>query len=447
MTRGELQDRLPLVAHSRNSFRAMTASLLTVGDELLIGQIVNTNAAWIGQQLAAVGVEVVRMATVGDDASVIREELGHALERADLVVVTGGLGPTHDDVTKRAVAEALGRPLVFRPNILEEIRRKFEARALRMTQSNRVLAEVPEGFDVLPNAVGTAPGLWFEGDVGGRRRTVVVLPGVPAEMERLVRESVLPRVIAQNGEAALVQKTLLTAGQGESTLAERIGDLGAWLGRRDDGTDLRLAFLPGAGVVRLRLTASGPARAAAEARLEAFERHVRAAIGDALFGEGDDTLEAVVGRMLAERGLTLATAESCTGGRVGDAITNVPGSSAYYRGGVIVYGNSTKIDLAGVDEAALAEDGAVSERVARQLAEGVRQRLGADLGLSTTGIAGPGGGTPEKPVGTVWLGYADERGTYAVRLHFTLDRLLNKRLTTTAALNLVRRQLLRRDRG
>lgn len=425
----------------------MTASLLTVGDELLIGQVLNTNASWIGERLSAAGLEVVRTATVGDEEALIREELLHVLAGSDVVVVTGGLGPTHDDITKRAVAGALGRALVFRPELLEEVRRKFEARGVPMGESNRLLAEVPEGFEALPNPVGTAPGLWFEGEVGGRRRAVVLLPGVPAEMRRLVRDSVLPRLLERGGGAVHLQKTLLTAGQGESALAERIGELGAWLGPREDGTELRLAFLPGAGTVRLRLTAGGRERAAAEARLAAFEAHVRAALGDALFGEGEDTLEAAVGRMLLERGLTLATAESCTGGRLGDALTNVPGSSAYYRGGIVAYCNSAKVGLVGVEEALLAEEGAVSEPVARQLAEGARHRLGADLGLSTTGIAGPGGGTPEKPVGTVWLGYADEGGSYAVRLHFTSDRLLNKRLATTAALNLLRRQLLRRDRA
>src|SRR5690606_38504377 len=243
-----------------------------------------------------------------------------------------------------------------------------------------------------------------------------------------------------NGEASIVQKTLLTVGRGEADLADSLGDLDAWLGPM-----LRLAFLPSYGVVKLRITALGTERAGAEARLAAFEAFVRERVGDLVFGEGDDTLEAAVGRMLRACGLTLATAESCTGGLLADRITNVPGSSDYYLGGAVVYGNQAKVDLLGVDGFVLAEHGAVSEPVARQLAEGARRRLGADLTVAVTGIAGPGGGTPEKPVGTVWLGYADAGGTHAVRVQFVTDRLLNKRLSVTAALNLVRRQVLRLD--
>ncbi len=424
----------------------MTLTLLTVGDELLIGQTVNTNAAWIGQQLNALGVEVGRAATVGDDAAAIAWELSRGLRESDGVVITGGLGPTHDDVTKRAVAEALARPLRFDADVLAGVKEKFEARGRVMTEANRALAEVPEGFEVLENPVGTAPGLWFAGgiDASEGKRIVVILPGVPYEMEALMREHVLPRLAARRGTGGFAQKTLQTVGRGESDLAELIGDLSGWL---DGGPEaLRLAFLPSYGVVRLRLTAAAATQPAAGERLAAFEAFLRGRVGEFVFGEGDDTLEAAVGRMLAERGLTVAVAESCTGGRLADAITNVPGASGYFVGGAVVYGNDQKVSLLDVDEAALREDGAVSERVARQLADGVRRRLGADLAVSTTGVAGPGGGTPEKPVGTVWLGYADRHGTHAALLRLTGDRLLNKRLTVTLALDLLRRQLLRRDR-
>jgi len=422
----------------------MTATLLSIGDELLIGQVVNTNAAWLGERLNALGVSVQRMEVVGDEAADIRHELRRALAETDLVIITGGLGPTHDDITKRAVADELDRPLEFHDDLMDEVRRKFEGRERRMSESNRQLAEVPTGFEALANPVGTAPGLWFEGAVdaaGGATRTLVILPGVPHEMRRLMQEAVLPRLTARNGEVALVQKTLLTVGRGESDLADALGPYADRL-----GPSLRLAFLPNYGVVRLRITALGETRAEAEARLANFEAYVREHIGEHVFGEGDDTLEAAVGRMLRERGLTLATAESCTGGLLSHRLTNIPGSSAYYCGGVVVYGNSQKIVLLDVDEAALHRDGAVSEAVAMQLAEGVRTRLHADLGIATTGIAGPTGGTPGKPVGTVWIGYADEYGPYAVRLQFTNDRLLNKRLSVTAALAILRRQLLRRDR-
>ena len=419
----------------------MTATLLSIGDELLIGQVVNTNAAWLGEQLSALGIAVRRMEVVGDEAAEIRRELRRALGETDLVIITGGLGPTHDDITKRAVADELDRPLEFRDELMDEVRRKFEGRGRRMSESNRQLAEVPAGFEALANPVGTAPGLWFEGEVDGATRSLVILPGVPHEMRTLMQEAVLPRLTARNGDVALAQKTLLTVGRGESDLADALGSYADRL-----GPSLRLAFLPNYGVVRLRITALGETRAEVEARLADFETYVRERIGEHVFGEGDDTLEAAVGRMLRERGLTLATAESCTGGLLSHRLTNIPGSSAYYCGGAVVYGNSQKIVLLDVDESSLYRDGAVSEAVAKQLAEGVRARLNADLGIATTGIAGPGGGTPGKPVGTVWIGYADERGPYAVRLQFTNDRLLNKRLSVTAALAILRRQLLRRDR-
>jgi nicotinamide-nucleotide amidase len=420
----------------------MTATLLTVGDELLIGQVVNTNAAWIGEQLATHGLQAVRSVVVGDDLAGVADEVRRALRTTDVVVVTGGLGPTHDDVTKQAVAEALGVKLRFHEYILDDIRAKFEKRGRTMAAANRVQAEVPEGFEPLTNAVGTAPGLWFAGPWEGvaGERVIVLLPGVPYEMQTLMRDIVLPRLVELQGEAAVVQKTLHTAGIGESDLAEKLGDLTGWLSDR-----IKLAFLPSYGVVRLRLTAFGDTRAEALGRLGEFEAYVRDILGDLVFGEGDETLASVLGAMLVERGLTLATAESCTGGRLADAITDVPGSSVYFSGGVVVYGNPTKEALLEVGADALRAHGAVSEPVARQMAEGVRQRLGASIGVSATGIAGPGGGTRDKPVGTVWLGYADEAGSHTVRLQLPGDRQLNKRLSVTAALNLVRRQLLQRD--
>ncbi len=418
----------------------MIVSLITVGDELLIGQTVNTNAAWLGEQLSAHGITVGHAETVSDAAADIRDALRRALAASDAVILTGGLGPTHDDITKKAIADELGRALVFRDDLFAELRAKFEARGRPMAARNRVQAEVPEGFEALPNPVGTAPGLWFEDEAA--RCAVAVLPGVPNEMRTIVRDSVLPRLVARRGAGTVVQKTLLTVGRGESDLADTLGDYADRL-----GPDLQLAFLPRYGVIRLRITALGATEEDAETRLADFEALVRERSGDVVFGEGDDLLEAAVGRMLAARGLTLATAESCTGGLLSDRITNVPGASAYYNGGVVVYGNATKVNLLGVDEAALRRDGAVSEAVARQLAAGARAHLGADLGISTTGVAGPGGGTPEKPVGTVWIGYADAEGTYAVQLRLARERLLNKRLSVTAALNLVRRQLLRRDAG
>jgi nicotinamide-nucleotide amidase len=415
-----------------------TAIHLTVGDELLIGQIVNTNAARLGEALGLAGVTVARMETVGDDVGVIRRALERALDEAPLVVVTGGLGPTHDDVTVQAVAETLGRPVVFDPALMAEVEAKFAARGRPVRPAHRAFAERPEGFEALPNPKGMAPGLWGTRDDG---RAVVVLPGVPHEMEAILAAHVLPRAQALAGGHAVLHRTLLTAGEGETALAERLGDLSDVLA---GGTTL--AFLPGLGTVRLRLSVRSADPAAAQATLDRATARLRRDLGDLVFGEDDDTLEGVVGAMLAARGLTLAVAESCTGGAVAARLTSAPGASRYFLGGVVAYGNAVKADRLGVEEAALREHGAVSEPVARQMAAGVRAALGADLAVATTGIAGPTGGTPEKPVGLVWLGYADADGTHAVRLQLTADRTANIALSTAAALNLVRRQLLRKGR-
>lgn len=411
----------------------VNAVLLSVGDELLVGQVVNANAAWLGDVLTRHGFDVVRATAVGDDAAAIGQALADAFRDADVVVVTGGLGPTHDDVTREAVAAYFGLDLVHSEEALAWVRARYAHTGQPMPASNRRQALVPAGFTALRNPAGTAPGLWFE---PGRGQALALLPGVPREMRALVEEAVLPRLTAREGRRVIARRTLLTAGLGESALAEAIGELGPWL---DAGR--RLAFLPAPGLVRLRLTALAETAEAAEARLDAFEAHLLARIGPHVFGRDDETLEEAVGALLARLGRTVAVAESCTGGLVLNRLTNVSGASAYVLGGVVAYGNSVKRSALGVDEAALDEAGAVSEAVARQMARGVRARLGADVGLATTGIAGPGGATPDKPVGLVWIGYADAEGDFAVRFLFAHDRLLNKELTATAALDLLRRHL------
>lgn len=419
----------------------MTGHLLTVGDELLLGQIVNTNAAWLGDRLASVGVDLRRSETVGDAV----EDIAAALHRATadgarVVVVTGGLGPTHDDVTKAAVAEVFGRDLEFHPDILDRIEQKYTARGRTMPPLGRVMAEVPRGFDALDNPKGTAPGLWGERDVDGFAQVVVVMPGVPYEMEAITEAHVLPRLLGRQ-DGVVLSRTLLTVGRGESDLSAQLGDLSETF-----TNGLTLAYLPSLGTVRLRVTARGPDRAAAQGAMDRATDAIRDRLGVLVAAEGTTTLEAVVNDALAARGLTLALAESCTGGSVAARVASVPGASRVLRGAVVAYDNEVKERQLGVEPEALAAHGAVSEAVARQMAEGVRTRLGADVGVSTTGVAGPGGGTPDKPVGTVWLAYADAATTHAVELRFTPDREVNVGLSTTAALDLVRRQLLRRER-
>ena len=414
----------------------MKTILLTVGDELLIGQVLNTNAAWIGEQLSLIGAEVTRSTTLPDDVDVVTAALGAALRDADLVVVTGGLGPTHDDVTREAVAAHEGVPLVLDDNVLEAIRQRFDRKGRTMPERNKVQALVPEGFEVIPNPVGTAPGLWKSWTQEGRHVMLAVMPGVPHEMQYLTTHEVIPRLRRERGLRVIRHRTLLTAGIGESHLQERIGDV-------SDGltSQTRLAYLPGHEGVRLRMTLLGEDESEVERRLELLHRRLIERIGQFVYGTDLDTIESVVGRLLSEKGVRLAVAESCTGGNLLDRITNISGASTYLIGGVVAYCNDVKRSLLGVSEEAIDREGAVSATVARQMAEGVRRLLRTDMGVSTTGIAGPTGGTPDKPVGLVWIGVADERGSEAVAMQFGEDRTVNKQLATTAVLNLIRKRV------
>jgi len=412
----------------------MKAHILTIGDELLIGQTVDANAAWLGEQLSLLGIEITRATTVGDDAHAMRTELDRAYREASLVVTTGGLGPTHDDVTRDVVAGYFETPLRANRELMDRLRDYYERRGRTFPEAARKIALVPEGFELLENPVGTAPGLWHtDGE-----RMIAVLPGIPKEMQSIAETALLPRLRARSDLQTVVHRTLQTTGVGESSLQEKVGDLSDHL---DDA--LRLAYLPSTSGVRLRLTAYGADRDAAQMRINRLEQVIRSRVDRYIFGTGDDELEAVLGNMLRERGLTVATAESCTGGFVAHRLTNVSGSSDYFLGSVVSYANAVKVNQLGVNPDDLAQHGAVSEPVARQMARGVRDQLEADIGVSTTGIAGPTGGTPDKPVGTIWIGYADADGDRAARLQFVEDRTVNKELFSTSALDMIRRQLQR----
>jgi nicotinamide-nucleotide amidase len=414
----------------------MNAHLLTIGDELLIGQTTNTNAAWLGERLSRLGVQVERTVTVGDDPDMMRDELGRAVRQARLTVLTGGLGPTHDDVTRQVLADYFEAPLRTDDEILDRIRRYYERRGRQMPRSAPALAQVPEGFEPLDNPVGAAVGLWFSGTLEGADRLVAVLPGIPQEMNGIFESAVEPRLKAEEDVHAVAHRTLVTSGIGESALQERLGDLSDLLGE-----ELGLAYLPSTSGVRLRLTATNGDTAAAQTQLDRLEARIRERAGAHVIGTGDAELEEVLGRRLRAAGRTIASAESATGGLIGHRLTGVSGSSAYYEGSVVAYANRIKRSVLGVRADAIEEHGAVSEPVALQMAGGVRDALDVDVGVATTGIAGPTGGTEEKPVGTVWLGYADGVGARAVRRQFVEDRTLNKELFATAALDLVRRRL------
>jgi nicotinamide-nucleotide amidase len=419
----------------------MTAEIITIGDEILIGQTVNSNAAAIGEQLHRVGIEVGRMVVVSDDHHDILRALRQARDEADLIITTGGLGPTHDDITREAVAAAFETDLEIREELVEAISNRYKSRGRDVPESVRIQATVPTGFDVLNNDVGTAPGFCTTWDISDERRGFFAsLPGVPAEMQAMLVDEVIPRLSEVRDLRQIRSRMLLTTGIGESVLQEKIRDL---VPSPESG--LRLAYLPNAGGVRLRLTAVGDDPNHIDEELDALEAALRERLEEYVYGIGDENLESAVGRILSKKKLTIATAESCTGGLIANRISDISGASTYFLGAIVAYCNSVKMHALGVDVEALDEDGAVSETVALQMARGVRERLGADIGVSTTGIAGPTGGTPDKPVGTVWVAYSGPDGETAVLLKLVKHRGLNKELTTTAVLDLVRRRILALD--
>lgn len=410
----------------------MHAEIITIGDELLIGQVINTNQAFIAEKLNGIGVTIERMTTVGDDRTKILEAFRLAWERCSVVIVTGGLGPTHDDITKKAVCEFFDSDLM--PN--EEIRRHVMELAKKWnrpwSQAYEEQVMFPRKAKLIPNPVGTAGGMLFE-EVG---KYFIVLPGVPYEMKEMMLRTVIPFLASKVVHRTVRHLTLRTTGISESMLEQQLGDL------NDVLQGARLAFLPSPTGVRLRITVHAQDAEAAETKLHEVEQRIRARVQKYIYGMNDEELEEVVGRLLTERGLTIAVAESCTGGLIADRITNVSGSSNYFERGVVAYSNRSKVELLGVSELLIRERGAVSREVAEAMAAGVRKLAGTDIGISTTGIAGPTGGTPEKPVGLVWVGYADASTSLALRFQFGDIRRNVKERAAQAALEFVRRRLL-----
>jgi len=411
----------------------MKAEILTIGDEILLGQIVNTNATFISRKLVKIGIDPRWITVVGDSEEEILNALKIAFTRADVLIVTGGLGPTHDDITKYAVAKFFNSPIVLNAGLYEKLRKRFAERGRVMPAVNRNQAEVPQKATILPNPIGTAPGLLFR-ESG---KFCFVLPGVPAEMERLVQDSVIPFLSthAPSEKSCISYKTLRTTGIFESRLMETLGDL------QPIQQFAKLAFLPHYYGVDLRLTVKSSSKKECERRLREAEKLIRGKIDSYIYGEDDETLEQKVAELLFKTNARVATAESCTGGLLSHKFTNVPGSSNYFLGGVVAYSNSAKMKVLGVQADTLRQFGAVSEQTAKEMAEGVRNLLGADFALSTTGIAGPTGGTKDKPVGLVFIGFSDGTTITAKKLIFTSDRLANKERSSYAALELLRRHL------
>jgi nicotinamide-nucleotide amidase len=409
--------------------------VLTIGDELLLGFTIDTNGAHLARELAALGIEVPRRVTVRDDAGEIASAVREALDRTGAVVTTGGLGPTSDDHSKAAVAALFGREMRLDEAHLAWMEERWRTRFNRpLPASNRAQALVPDGARVLKNNHGSAPGIWLEDEHG---RWVAMLPGVPREMRGMLADTLLPLLRARAGDTVVRSRTLRTTGVAESLLAD-------WIGAMDSGfPGLDLAYLPGVDGVDLRLTSRGRSAAEAERALEEASGRLRERIGLAVYGEDDTDLAAVVLDLCRARRLHVAVGESCTGGLVGARLTAVAGSSDVVRGGVVAYHNDVKVALLGVDPVDLATHGAVSEPLVRQMASGARQATSAEIGLGVTGIAGPSGGTPDKPVGTVWIAADVEGEVRSVGLRLWGDRDEIRRRAAQAVLDLVRRALLR----
>ncbi|NOX38062.1 MAG: competence/damage-inducible protein A [Calditrichaeota bacterium] len=408
----------------------MKAILISIGNELLSGKTVNTNATYISSKLHELGIETLRVVTIGDDAAEIQQQLQLALQQADVIITTGGLGPTHDDITKKAIVEFLGSHLIFKEEILHKIEERFRRRGSQMPAINRNQAMVPADAELIDNPVGTAPGLLFRRD----GKMIFVLPGVPREMKAMMEDFILPLLKDQGKLEPIHVFQYRTTGIAESRIYEICHDL------FEAHPQLEVAFLPRFIGVDIRILVKDSALQQMD--YSRFERELYGRIGKYIYTTGTEELEAVVGRLLKEKGWTIAVAESCTGGLVQDRITNVSGSSGYFMGGMVTYSNDSKVKFLGVKPESLAAHGAVSEVVAREMARGIREAMGTDIGVSTTGIAGPTGGTPEKPVGLIYIGLATADTVVARRFVFVQDRRLNKELGAQAALEMVRRYLL-----
>jgi len=407
------------------------AEVLTIGDEILYGQTLDTNTRWIGEKLHEAGVRINRKLSIPDDKKSITETLDEASCRADIVLITGGLGPTKDDITKHTLAAYFNTSLVRNHEALEHIKSLFASRGRTITPTNERQADLPEACTFIKNRMGTAPAMWFE-----RAGVVFVsMPGVPYEMECIMEEEVIPRLKSFFELPAIQHQMIQTVGIGESWLSDKIAD---WENQLP--AHIRLAYLPSFGKVKLRLTALGDYPDALQIPLQEQTKKVLPLIKKYVFAVGSITLEEAIGRMLIAQQKKVALAESCSGGYVAHSFTSIPGSSAYFQGAVVPYHNEFKEEVLGVQRDTLVNYGAVSEQTVIEMAEQVRAKMKADYGLASSGVAGPGGGSEEKPVGTVWIAVAREGHTETQKLMLTRDRLLNIKLTSVALLNLLRKQ-------
>ena len=413
----------------------MAAEVICVGTELLLGDILNSNSQYLAKELAALGVPHFYQTVVGDNIDRVHQAIEIGATRSSILIFTGGLGPTPDDLTTESIASYFNTPLVEYPEVIADIERKYAQRGREMTASNRKQALQPQGAAILPNPLGTAPGMIWQPRAG---LTIFTFPGVPREMYRMWRDTAIPFLKTQGyGQNPIYSRSLRFFGVAESALAEQVNHL-------FDSNNPTVAPYAGKGQVRLRISARAANETAANSLIEPIAREIQQIAGDNYFGSDDDTLASVVGQLLMAKGQTLAVAESCTGGGLGQMLTDTPGSSSYFMGGIISYANRIKVDLLGVNAEDLARAGAVSETVAMQMAAGVKAKLGTDWGVSITGVAGPGGGTEAKPVGLVYIGIARPDGEVEgikYQLGSQQERGLIRQMSASQTLDLLRRRL------
>jgi nicotinamide-nucleotide amidase len=412
--------------------KKILAELLTIGDEILYGQIVDTNSQWMSVELDKVGIKVIRKTTVGDQEDEILTAFAEAEKRADIVLITGGLGPTSDDLTKPLLARYFNCKLEIHEEALQEITAFFKSRGREMIEPNRQQAALPVCCTKITNPIGTAPGMWFEKN----GKVFMSMPGVPHEMKKMMTERVIPKLKEKFQTPNIYHRVIRTIGIGESFLAEKIA---TWENSLPE--HIKLAYLPSLGEVKLRLTGFSNSSTHLENEIDVLVEKLKVIAGDYIYGYGDESIEVAIGKMLRERKLTLSMAESCTGGYLSHLITSVPGCSNYFLGSMVPYAYEIKMRQLGVKPEVLEKYGAVSEPTIIEMANIVRAKFNTDIGVATSGIAGPGGATPEKPVGMVWIAYSDKHQTVTKKLQISTDRAINIKMASAAVLNLIRLSL------
>ncbi len=412
--------------------KSILAELLTIGDEILYGQIVDTNSQWMSVELDKVGIRVIRKTAVGDQEDEILTAFAEAEKRADIILITGGLGPTSDDLTKPLLAKYFNCELKIHEEALAEVTEFFVSRGRELTETNRQQAALPVCCTKITNPIGTAPGMWFEKN----GKVFMSMPGVPHEMKKMMTERVIPKLLQTYKMPVITHKVIRTAGIGESMLADKIE---SW--EKKLPTHIKLAYLPSLGEVKLRLTGFGDSSQALQKEIDELADQLLPLAGEYIYGYGEEPLEVAIGKKLREKKLTLSIAESCTGGYLSHLITSVPGSSDYFLGSMIPYAYEVKMRQLGVKPEILEKYGAVSEPTIIEMANIVRAKFNTDIGVATSGIAGPGGATPDKPVGTVWIAYSDKYHTVTKRLQLSKERMINIRMSSAAVLNLIRLSL------